>query len=279
MFKKMIITPIVIATVFVGIYGWNKFATNVRALRDVANDQLDDAKGHAVRAAEIRVLLRDFNKSVEEYSARVADIDDQAKDAEAELAQLRADSQAKLAILRQAKVMLNDAAKVQFAIGGHPWNRREVSDDAVRRASEFQRLQATIAGREQALTQLRSGAGEAKVNLEKAKVAQSKLTDELAELETRLENAQMLAGVRQMMDKVGVPQFGPSSDLRTAMDRLRQQVRRAEVASKGTDAVRPSIAYEDHGKEAIDVLTTVIDKADADTEPKADPATEPAATR
>ena len=144
MFKKMIITPIIIATVFVGIYGWNKFATKVRALRDVANDQLDDAKGQTVRAAEIRVLLRDFNKSVEEYSARVADIDDQAKDAEAELAQLRTDSQAKLAILRQAKVMLNDAAKVQFAIGGHPWNRREVSDDAVRRASEFQRLQATI---------------------------------------------------------------------------------------------------------------------------------------
>jgi len=273
--RKHFVSLTVVAALAVGIFGWRKFSANVLAIRDVASDQLDDLKGQAVRAAEIRVLLQDFGKSVDEYGARAADIDEQAQDAERELVQLRGESDNKLAVLKQAKHLLENG-QVQFVIGGRTWTRDQVTDDAMKRAAEYQRLQASIEGKEKALTQLRDGAAEAKANLEKAKVAQSQLNDELAGLETRLENAQMLASVRQMMSSVSVPNFGPSSELRSAMDRLRRQVRHAEIAASGTPGEsRPAIDYVNHSHEAIDVLTSVINGADRKALAAA-PATRPA---
>lgn len=227
MLKQVAIAIAVVLVVVLLVLGPVKLITHLRAVRDVANQTVDEISPDVQEAARVRVLLRDLDKQLLNYQEQIASAGEKADAAEERVTRNRNEIEDNRNILKRARGLI-DGGPGPYDINNKSYTRDEVCADALARVRHVEALTSQLKVNEKMAEKLRAAEREGTTNLAKARALRDQKASELNTLEARLRNARLLAQVNDLTRGLRETPLGPSTELGKAFEAFRRRCRAAE---------------------------------------------------
>lgn len=255
--------------------------SHVQASRDVVKGEVERRMPDAELLARLRLLVKQLSKSGDSYRADLMIVQRKHDQLAEDQASVQRQLDTEKTILSKAKATL-ESGLTEVSVGGRSYSIEQVRLDCKTRLSNCQRLESDLAIKSKALATLATTLARGKQQLAELETLRKSKLSEIDSLETRLQNAGMLAQVNAWTDRLQQSPEGLGQEFAGAVDELQRRVfaLEAEADAGGERRAAPGVIDWTEPQETARDLAGEIDrylggkKGQVATAPAQVPATE-----